>query len=154
MGLLGGRLGPCLFLTGPELFRHISFLGCAPQIPLTPGESEQFLRIYLPRLKRAQLFAADNARIPVCLHCRTPYTGWRAELKAGKQALRCEHCGEQTASTDLKLGKRACYSQHVVQIAPVFEGEAVPTQILLDALENHFDAPFAYAYTRLQNEES
>ena len=150
IGLLGKPLATSLFLTGPEFFKHISFLGCAPNIPLIPEESDQFMRIHVRLLQRAQLFTADNARPPLCNSCRTPFAAWQAELNADQPGLRCSHCGERTSAGDLKLGRRACYSRHVIQIAPVFEGEAVPSHILLSELEKQFDSPFAYAYTRLK----
>ena len=150
IGLLGQQLDSSLFLSGTELFQHISFLGCAPSIPLTPGESDQFLRIQVPKLERAHLFTADNTRVPVCNTCRTPFAAWQSQLKGGAHILHCSNCRERTSVMDLKLGKRACYSRQIIQVAPVFEGEAVPSQNLLNELERCFDTPFAYAYTRIE----
>lgn len=148
LGLIGTELDSNVFLAGPGFFNRVSFLGCSPRLHLDPDNSDDFLHIQVPELLRPTVRAARSGGSPLCPDCRQPISDWRnqAETLAGGK-IRCVDCARSYPLAAINLRKRACVSQCIVNITPVYESEAVPSDGLLESLNSALDCRFAYAYT-------
>ena len=147
IGLIGEPCGAACYLSGPRFFNHITFLGCAPSLILDPAEGEDYLRLEIPALSKPILHAGSSSRAPLCPECRNPIDNWKTQLAEAKHGkVSCATCSSSHPVARLNLRKRACYSDCIVRIRPVFESEAVPGNELLAGLERDLGAHFGYAY--------
>ena len=144
---IGKSIDEQTYRVGAQFFNHLSFVGCAPHVPVTPEESEQYLRIEIPGLLSPTLFASARPRPVRCLHCKQSDATWFDQYKSKERnSLKCLHCGELSAFSKLDFHKRACFTQNIIRILPVHESEAVPTDSLLNELRNQLGIKFGFAY--------
>jgi len=147
VGLIGDPIHATQFLAGPRFFKHITFLGCAPNISTLPEQGPQFIRITIPELTKHGLFFGSRAPAPLCGHCKHTFDNWVEDIKHSENnGITCPQCHTSTPISHLNFRKKACYSQNIVRIEPIFESEALPANGLLDTLNKRFNAHFAYAY--------
>ena len=144
---IGKSIDEQTFQVGAQFFSQLIFVGCAPHVPVTPEESEHYLRIEIPRLLVPTLFAHAQPRPVRCLHCKQSDTTWFDQYKSKESnSLKCMHCGELSAFDRLNFHKRACFAQYIIRILPVHESEAAPTDSLLNKLRNQLGIKFGFAY--------
>jgi hypothetical protein len=146
--LIGNPVATSQFLAGPRFFSQIVFLGCAPNILIDPKQGTQHIRIAVPVLSKPELFSARLAPAPVCPACKQEIEHWKQHIGATENGeIICPRCHVSTPVSHLNLRKRACFSKHIIRIAPVFESEAVPADGLMDTLSKIFSVHFTYAFT-------
>jgi hypothetical protein len=152
MGLLGEPIDDNSFLAGERFFDCISFLGCAPNLPLSPGEGDGYLRILLLALDEPTLFLSKKVHPVICPTCKTRIDNWAEHIVAAKASvLSCPQCVNATPLQSLNFRKRACFSRTIMQIFPVFEAEANPADWFVNALNQEFDAAFKVAFIQVQS---
>jgi len=147
--MIGESVGVFQYRAGKKFFNHIAFLGCSPSFHASAGNGLETppLRIYIPHLTRPKLFTSARGQTPLCPRCNHPLADWIQQLKTARAPeVRCHQCQNLAPLRELKLRKRACYSQHIIRIEPVFESEAVPADRLLSTLHEVLKVPFQYAY--------
>ncbi len=151
MGLLGEAIDDNSFLVGERFFDCISFLGCAPNLLLSPSEGAGYLRIVLLALDEPSLFLSKKVHPVICPACKSSIDNCAAHIVAAKAAvLSCPQCLNATPLQSLNFRKRACFSRTIMQIFPVFEAEANPADWFIDALNQEFDAAFKIAFIQAQ----
>ena len=145
--LTGESLGSFEFLAGRHFFSHITFLGCAPNIPTSHAQGPNIVRITVPPLAKPELFAGLNAPAPLCPDCKQPLQEWKHLIKHNvKGQISCPRCYATASVRHLNYRKRACFSQSIIRIAPIFESEALPANGLLDTLNEALNTHFEYAF--------
>lgn len=144
------------FTTGAQFLDQLVFLGCSPFIetepPADPGEREAaarrggFCHIHLtPALPQPRFRANARARVR-CPACRQSLAA--AELPAAPQALHgCGRCGHRAAVADWNWQGHAGYANLFLEIWGIHPGEAAPTEMFLQAIENITDSPWSSFYT-------
>jgi hypothetical protein len=146
-GLLGKHLDKNIFLPGEQFFNHITFMGCAPNIPLTPEQGENHIKIQIITLNSPILLADENSPTPLCSGCGTRLLLWKKLIKRARSSqIRCDACHTHLAIQDINFRKRACYSQTAIGVGPVFESEAQPGEGLMNKLAETCNTRFSYAY--------
>lgn len=126
---------------GEEFLQLVTFLGCSPVVSLgEPGKTgEEFCHIAVgDPTPEPQLVAGANGKPPRCPLCRKPDEGWRQSLLSGDRTVRektCAHCGQTAPVQAWNWRQSAGLARTFVTIWGIFEGEAVPSQQLLNALE-------------------
>lgn len=147
MGFLGEPLAKNSFLSGKRFFDHISFIGCAPNLPLTPEEGNDYLSIVILALDEPALFLSEKVRPVSCAACNGKIEDWvEYIILDNAPVLACPQCQEATLIQNLHFRKRACFSRTIIQILPIFESEAVPADSFINALNAEFDARFEIAF--------
>jgi hypothetical protein len=125
----------------------MSFLGCAPSLPLKPEEGDGYLRISLPVLDAPTLFVSKNVRPVICPACNARIDRWVDNIVLAKApVVDCPQCKKVTSLQKFNLRKRACFTRTIIQILPVFEAEAVPADFFVNSLNQEFDASFKVAF--------
>ncbi len=139
---------------GEDFLELITFLGCSPVVSLgEPGlTGDDFCHIsVLPELREATLLHGSNVKPPRCPHCRHPHADWREMLAAWQQQLtdylhECPNCAQQTPPHRLKWRQSAGMLRSGIAVWGIYEGEAVPSERLLDTLKDCGDGPWGYFY--------
>lgn len=133
------------YLSGKQFLNQLSFLGCAPNIVFKPEQGEHFLRIDIPQLTAPTLFLGERTKPVICPQCKQIIDDWASQLSQGRYAT-CPHCKAVSPPTQLNFRRKACFTQHIIRISPIFESEAVPNKTLLDQLKSRLDLQFYFAY--------
>lgn len=135
------------YLAGKRFFEFLTFVGCAPKLLLTPAEGEGYLRITIPELDAPRLLAAPKPRPVCCPQCQSRVADWLDHVSTEQTPqLRCPQCSKTSSLESLDFHRRACFAQTIIQISPVFEGEASPSDAFLAALEGAFHTVFKSAF--------
>ncbi|MGD8514698.1 MAG: hypothetical protein PVF52_03720 [Granulosicoccaceae bacterium] len=135
------------YLPGERFLDLITFLGCSPSINIEPsGDGSEFCHIAIARYDTPQVFAADNARTPRCLHCKQELPNWRDWQYSPLVEYACPHCGEPLRLDRLNWRRTVAIARGALYIYGVHDSEAVPSELLLLALEKHTGKRWAYCY--------
>jgi hypothetical protein len=127
------------FCAGPRFLQLISFLGCSPQIRLTPDNGGDFCHIQLlSPLPHPRLMVGSNTRPPRCPRCRAPMDDWQARLETIGAHLppeiTCPGCRQPVTPHHLLWRQQAGLGQRFILVHGIFPGEAVPVDELMHCL--------------------
>ena len=144
-GLTGRRIGQSSFefLPGDRFLDHISFLGCSPNIALSPEEGEHYcyIRLHEPQ-SRPVLLSAGNTQPPRCRSCqRTLDEWWQCTAPDF-----CSQCSLEERQDSLNWRRRGAISRCRIEIMNVYPHEAVPSPNLLLFLKDASGVEWRYAY--------
>ena len=140
---------------GEDFLQLITFLGCSPVVALgEPGATgDEFCHIQFdgPSAK-PQFIAGSNVKVPRCPGCGHRLEQWQPEIKAWQEnaehVWRCPECGNEYSPTLLRWRQCAGFGRYFITVWGVFEGEAVPSEELLNALRELSDFDWRYFYVR------
>lgn len=161
LGLLGPRLqhpGYC-YKAGSQFLELICFLGCSPVVLLEQGlhQEDDPHWIYLQWQWHSQpvLFVGDNTRPPHCPHCRHRLDDWRTLIQQPENSPAdapwiCPNCQQAMPLHNLNWRKRAAFTTIALLINGIHESEAVPSDRLLQTLQQLTANPWDYSYLRHQ----
>jgi len=158
-GLIGAPLAEsdgARFAPGDNFLELITFLGCSPVVALgAPGSTgESFCHIGVAGSSSApRFYGGDNVKPPACPACRQRLSGWREAVReweaSGRQGgWRCSSCGELQPFTALNWRRSAGVARLFIEIAGVFESEAIPADALWDVLDGVGVGPWRHFYSR------
>ncbi len=143
---------------GDEFLHLLTFLGCSPVVALgAPGVTgEEFAHVAIEESTPEPLFlAGENVKTPRCPSCGYRDEAWRTHLPTWSAAphhlWQCPECAAQHPFPDLRWRQCAGFGRLFIRIWGVFEGEAVPGEHLMTALEQLTGAPWKYFYLREAN---
>lgn len=142
------------YLTGSEFLRHVTLLGCAPELPPAPGGSRPPACVTLWSGPGPSWWVAPQVR-PRCPGCGTDLA-WRMPgtphaatgLCRGEPGTRvaCGHCGLSEPVESLDWRRRAVVAATLVACHGLHPHEAVPADALLTALADTTHCAWDYAY--------
>lgn len=157
VGLIGERY--CIddvvrYLPGEFFLELISFLGCSPHVRLAPEENHPFCSVEIITSIHQPKFLGSHhpdIRPPRCPKCRTPVLHWErlvALWQQGDDTVRwdCPTCCESFALTAIHWRRRAAFASSFVIIHNIFDGEAVPSEKLLNFFEDASGTAWDYCY--------
>jgi hypothetical protein len=141
-GLIGDRVTstPARYSPGSRFFEYLGFTGCAVQLDQgsTSGEAGVEIGLEGP-FAIPRPYLGRNTRPPGCPHCRRALTDWRLRLdQASSQdrpRLRCSDCGRIEPAWEWNWGRQGGFGRQLIQLEPVFPGEARPLPALFALLE-------------------
>lgn len=157
MGLIGeawGEPDARRYLIGEHFLQLVSFLGCAPAIELAPGaEGAAFCHIGISPVTPAPEFRADNRDVmPRCPHCRQRLAGWPAWIEGWQRdpgyRSRCPECDTSLSPMELDWRESAGFGRIFVSIFNVYPREALPTEALLNRLQQATAQAWRWFYQR------
>jgi hypothetical protein len=142
---------------GEEFFRFITFLGCSPVVALgEPGATAEICRIEIPPALATPVFAAGaNLKPPRCPGCgfRSPEAraigaAWQNDPL--RHAWTCPGCGREYSAPQLRWRHSAGFGRFFLRIWGVFEGEAVPSEYLINILMAEDQRPWSEFYLQAE----
>jgi hypothetical protein len=146
--------GKTHYRPGEDFLQLMTFLGCSPVVSLgEPGlTGEDFCHVAFEGPAPETLFVGGrNVKPPRCSACGHRFTDWQErvrEWQADRKGYRlgCPECGSEQPVTALKWRQCAGFGRFFIQVWGIFEGEAVPSDRLLDALQRHTGMAWSYFY--------
>lgn len=156
LGFLGEAMTePDFYRPGEEFLYLLAFLGCSPVVSLgEPGATADFCRIAIPAASAVPQFVAGaNVKPPRCPKCGHRFADWQERVAAweasGESSCPCPACGRTHALPALGWRQSAGFGRSSVRVWGIFEGEAVPGEKLMDALETASGGPWMHFYYRV-----
>lgn len=135
------------YLVGEGFVSLVSFLGCSPDIALTPDEGTRYCYVCLHDSTSAPtLYRGVNTRPPHCRSCRQARQDWQA----CEQADYCRSCSIDDRLVNLQWRRLGALSSWVIEIMNVYPHEAVPSSQLLTFLGTVTGHEWGYAYLQAE----
>jgi hypothetical protein len=139
---------------GEDFLQLMTFLGCSPVVALgEPGlTGEDFCHVAFDGPSAQTRFVGGrNVKPPRCRSCGHRFEQWQELLSEWEAApegfqVTCPDCGKVQPLNALKWRQCAGFGRFFIQVWGIFEGEAVPSDNLLDALQRHSGVAWSYFY--------
>lgn len=138
-------------LAGESFLKMITFLGCSPQIELTPPTKENwhnFCHIQIQYFEQPVYYKGMSRIRCSCSKCgariieKLPYlSDWKPE----KQTIECPKCQEILPVEKLNWRQGAGFGQFFITVHNIFPNEAIPSDPLMNEL-NSFVRDWNYFY--------
>jgi hypothetical protein len=134
------------FLAGEKFLDLITFMGCSPNINLSPSDvSEKFSFIGLETTPDAiTALTSRHTQAPHCPACNKAEKDWRQKLTSTE--LQCASCGQSSPPWLYNWRKSAGFGRTFIRITEIYPKEAIPQQALLDHLRDELGAGWQYFY--------
>lgn len=141
------------YLIGEEFLKLITFLGCSPQIQVTPpktiSEWGNFCYIEIQQFGKPRYFKGLNQPKCSCPQCKSRVTRAlpsMAEWLPGIQQVICPKCGQVTLTENLNWRHGAGFGQLFIVVHSIYPNEAVPTDKLMRLLLSASNQTMNYFY--------
>jgi hypothetical protein len=146
--------GKTHYRPGEDFLQLMTFLGCSPVVALgEPGlTGEDFCHVaFEGPTAQTRFVGGRNVKPPRCPACGHRFAQWQElvrEWEADREGYRlsCPGCGSEHPVTALKWRQCTGFGRFFIQVWGIFEGEAVPSDRLLDALQQHTGMAWSYFY--------
>jgi hypothetical protein len=140
---------------GARFLQLLTFLGCSPVVALgEPGVTgEEFCHVQLDGpYEQASFIGGSNVKVPRCPGCGFRVETWSVLVEqwqaAPERPWHCPLCGKEYQVPQLRWRQCAGFGRFFLRIWGVFEGEAVPSEELLQALREVSGFEWQYFYYR------
>jgi len=141
IGMIDGNWfagGPNAFLTGKRFLQLVIFLGCSPNISLSPevAETEKLTFVSVSEVSATPRFRLGaGSVVPRCPACRSEVElSFAAAMADPTATVPCSNCSAETPLYRLDWRRRAGYGRQFIDVHSVFPHEAVPSDSLLESL--------------------
>jgi len=136
------------YLPGDNFLSLITFLGCSPNINLTPVEDEShcFISIIEQRQETVCLGYTQTVK-PKCPACKKRINDWNiAGWQSAGKLCHCDKCHKQTLYSELNWKHECGFARCGFEINHIYPHEAVPTDQLLEKLKQFSGFEWDYCY--------
>jgi hypothetical protein len=149
-----GQGAPTRYRVGGEFLGLISFLGCSPKVRLEPegphDRSFCHLEVSGP-FERVEFLGGGALKPPRCPGCRSLVADWRERLlrwerDRSSSAWSCPKCGRSSDLYRLDWRRSAGFGRFALDIWNIYDGEAVPSDALLELLKEATGVRWDYFY--------
>ncbi len=136
------------FLPGDNFLSLLTFLGCSPNINLSPEEGEDHCSISLiPSSETIEYLGRTPTIHPKCPLCKKRIANWKTESwKSTGSICICDKCQTPTPYADLNWKHECGFARGGFIVSHIYPHEALPTEQLLSRLKQatHFDCDYCY----------
>ena len=138
-------------LVGENFLKMVTFLGCSPQIELTPPDRENwhnFCHIQIQYFSEPIYYRGMNRTRCSCSQCGARITDKLPDLsqwQAEQQIIQCPKCQEKQPVEQLNWRQGAGFGQFFISVHNIYPNEAVPSDQLMKLL-NSFYQGWNYFY--------
>ncbi len=136
------------YLAGERFLSLLTFLGCSPNINLSPSDGENHCSISLlepSRITKCLGFTQNSQ--PKCPHCKKRIADWKVPgWQLQKQLCSCDKCLTDTAYAELNWKHECGFGRCGFEVTHIYPHEAVPTEQLLNALYRASGVQWQYCY--------
>lgn len=132
--------------------RHLTFVGCSPSVATgaNPATYNNYSIDLITTNDNLTIIAGDRVRSPVCPTC-----GRRAEGKLAADGIGilenqviwiCPECELTTPIENINWQNKLAVATHYIEVNGVFEGEVIPADKFLKALEEETGIGWSFCY--------
>ena len=133
------------YFIGDNFLELISFLGCSPNINLTPQDNPgKFCFVRLISNPKITALTSKHSHAPHCPHCKKPEKNWSDNMSAIE--LTCSSCGRIAPPWHYNWRKSAGFGRFFIEITEIYPREAIPQAALLTTLEQLHNTTWSYFY--------
>jgi len=153
--LAGKEFSANKFYTGDAFLSLLSFLGCAPNIHLSPEDGDNYCYIEISNITdKAKILGHTQSVIPRCPDCKHKLKNWQSisNYTLANTNINCPECNALLKMSDLKWRQEGGYGQFYISISNIHPHEAVPSEKLLQTLEQTTGFAWHYFYANNQIE--
>lgn len=130
----------------------ISFLGCSPDIK--DAEDNIFSTIELNHFQSGIKFlGGKNITSPTCVSCKQKQQNMQKLIQSWQNNINtkitCPNCKTENLIPDLNWHYRAGFSNYEIAINNILEGTALPSDALLNLLEQHTNSTWQHFYRQI-----
>ncbi|TNF34946.1 MAG: hypothetical protein EP315_06595 [Gammaproteobacteria bacterium] len=152
-GLIADSDDQACQLPGKDFLNQLTFLGCSPEIQLSPEDGEKFCRISFSNIETKAVCLGHTSSIkPKCPACKKTISNWQQteDWQQADSLLHCVHCNTDSAMHELKWRHECAYGRFALCIHYIHPHEAVPSETLLEALHRITGFDWDYCYITQQ----
>ncbi len=150
IGLIAEEFDDSKYYTGNTFLSLLSFLGCSPNINVSPKDGDNYCYIKISNITdRAEILGHTRSVIPRCPYCKYKFKNWQSinNYKFAKTIIDCPECNTSLKISDLKWRLEGGYGLFYISIINIHPHEAVPSEKLLQTLEQTTGFAWHYFYT-------
>ncbi len=139
------------FQVGDRFLSHLCFLGCSPDIELSPqADDKPYCYIEIPpSTKQPEFLSGTNIKPPRCPSCKQTLAMLPAALQ--QQPVRyftCPYCQTDINTYLLPWRKSACFARSLIRVYNIYESEAIPESHFLESLKQATGFEWKHCYIR------
>lgn len=137
------------YLVGEAFIELLSFLGCSPNIRLTPEDGDNYCHVTIkPYQPGFHCLGHTSTAVPRCPHCKNKISNWQqiSNWQSGATICTCPHCHTDTAMQNLKWKQECAYGCMAIEIINIHPFEAVPSDNFLRDLQHATGVEWNYFY--------
>jgi len=149
IALLGENFADKQFYAGEAFINLLSFLGCSPNINLSPVDGDNFCYIEINSIAgEARILGHTNSVIPRCPDCKHKLKDWQSinNYQYASTSINCPECNALLKMPDLKWRQEGGYGRFYIAITNIHPHEAVPSEKLIQTLEQTTGFKWHYFY--------
>jgi len=137
------------YLAGDNFLSLITFLGCSPNINLQPVEGEKhcFISI-IKQTQEPECLGYTQTVNPKCPACKKRINDWKTpDWQNPGQLCHCDKCQHEALYSELNWKHECGFARSGFEISHIYPHEAVPTDQLLNLLNEFSGFDWEYCYT-------
>lgn len=137
------------FYAGDNFIDLIVFLGCSPDIQISPDENKAFCSVHFSDIKPHSRYLGHCDSIsPRCPVCKSSAKNWKNtdNWQIPTSQYICNTCHTASALSDLKWKQQGGYGRFSISINNIHPHEAVPAEKILQALSDVTQFKWTYLY--------
>ncbi len=137
------------YLAGDKFLGLITFLGCSPNINLAPIAGEQHCYIsFIAPTEHAECLGFTQTVNPKCPNCKKRIANWKNDnwQRTGEICI-CDKCQSRHLYAELNWKQECGFARGGFETHHIYPHEAVPTDQLLDLLDQFSGFKWNYCYT-------
>lgn len=133
------------YFVGDNFLELIAFLGCSPNINLTPqGKTDKFCFVRLISSPEITALTSKHTHAPHCPHCKKSEKDWSNSMTTTE--LTCSSCGHIEPPWRYNWRKSAGFGRFFIELTAIYPSEAIPQAALLTTLEQLHNTTWGYFY--------
>ena len=133
------------YFVGDKFLGLIAFMGCSPNINLTPQDNpDKFCFTRLITKQEITALTSQHTHSPLCPHCQKPEKDGLNMMTS--TTLQCSSCGQTTAPWNYNWRKSAGFGRFFIELTEIYPKEAIPQPALLLELEQRHGTSWTYFY--------
>ncbi len=152
LDIIGDAIGHDTYSAADGFSRHVVYAGCSPHLVMRPPAdgSRQCCHVAVHGpFSQPRLVTGPNTVKPRCPACRARFDDWRTALPAwlaGDRQAVCPGCTKTWPAYRLDWRGHAIAGRLLIELRNVFPGEASPSDVLLQALQQATGTGWRYAW--------
>jgi len=149
IGLISSQQQDDHHLPGDEFLGLLSFLGCSPHILLHPNEGASYCYLGIdPVSDSPRCLGYTVSVVPRCPVCKQRISDWQTipDWQQASSQYTCQQCASSTPVSQLNWRQECGYGRFSFHIAQIHPHEAVPSDKLLDSLQQSSGFNWDYFY--------